>query len=193
MFGHSPILAVLMSICCASVQAQTAGGDHDTIRTVAEALTISKVEHMAGDGVAGHVDLGGKRFDELYGSRHMYYPELDDKSGAISRMVMEDFSGGFSDPPSTSLYDFRRAPPAVVPISKLDIDDVRWQPGTVLLHAGDKWHTFANVLQVKKHENNGDRGLCVRRNGGDGQGVGESMDRRLQRGRGDCFHIDDRP
>lgn len=133
-----------MSICCASVQAQTAGGDHDTIRTVAGALTISKVEHMAGDGVAGHVDLGGKRFDELYGSRHMYYPELDDKSGAISRMVMEDFSGGFSDPPSTSLYDFRRTPPAAVPISsKLDIDDVRWQPGTVLLHAGDKWYTFA--------------------------------------------------
>lgn len=112
---------------------------------MAGVLSISKVGHVANDGATYHVVLDGKHFDELYGSRHMYYPVLDDKSGAISRMVMEDFSGGFSDPPSTSLYDFRRAPPAVVPISsKLDIDDVRWQPGTVLLHAGDKWYTFAN-------------------------------------------------
>ncbi|KVT46441.1 hypothetical protein WL80_10810 [Burkholderia ubonensis] len=153
MFGHSPILAVLMSICCAGVQARTAGGDQDAIRTVAGVLTISKVGHVANDGATYHVVLDGKHFDELYGSRHMYYPEPDDKSGAISRMVMEDFSEGFSDPPFVSLYEFRRTPPAVLPISSnLDIDDVRWQPGKMLLHAGDKWYTFANgKLSLTRH------------------------------------------
>ncbi|WP_232458700.1 hypothetical protein [Burkholderia ubonensis] len=140
-----PILAVLMSVCCTGVQAQTAGGDHDTIHTMADALTISKVRHVASDGVMYRVYLDGKQFDELYGPRHMYYSEPDGESGATSRIMMEDFSGGFSDPPSVSLYDFRRTPPAVLPISsKLDIDDVRWQPGKVLLHAGDKWYTFAD-------------------------------------------------
>ncbi|WP_156954266.1 hypothetical protein [Paraburkholderia acidipaludis] len=42
----------------------------------------------------------------------------------------EDFVGGFSEPPSLSMYDFRTQPPVVLSISNaLDLNAVRWTDG----------------------------------------------------------------
>lgn len=127
-------VVVLMTVCCINVKAQTSGGDHDTIRTVAGTLQISKIARPGSDGVTFNVELDGKQFDHLYGSRYVYYPDSKEQNKAVSRLIVEDFSGRFSDPPVISLYDFRQKPAAVLPVSdKLDIDDVRWLPGCVLL------------------------------------------------------------
>lgn len=138
-------IAVLIAVCCISAEAQTSGGDHDTIRTIAGTLQISKTVRPGSDGVTFNVELDGQRFDQLYGSRYVYYLDSKQQDKAVSRVVVEDFIGGFSDPPSVSLYDFRQKPAAVLPITdRLDIDDVQWLPGRVLLSAGGKWFAFAN-------------------------------------------------
>ncbi|MCA8205364.1 hypothetical protein LGM71_30475 [Burkholderia sp. AU33545] len=145
-------VVVLMTVCCINVKAQTSGGDHDTIRTVAGTLQISKIARPGSDDVTFNVELDGKQFDHLYGSRYVYYPDSKEQDKAVSRLIVEDFSGGFSDPPVISLYDFRQKPAAVLPVSdKLDIDDVRWLPGRVLLSVGGKWFAFANGKLVAVH------------------------------------------
>ncbi|WP_230938210.1 hypothetical protein [Burkholderia territorii] len=138
-------VVMLMTICCLNVKAQTSGGDHDTIRTVAGTLQISKIVRPGSDGITFNVELDGKQFDHLYGERYAYYPDSKEQDKVVSRLIVEDFSGGFSDPPAVSLYDFRQKPAAVWPVSdKLDIDDVRWLPNRVLLRVGGKWFAFAN-------------------------------------------------
>lgn len=101
-------VVALMALCCITVKAQTFGGDHDTVRTIAGTLQISKIVRPGSDGVTFDVELDGKPFDQLYGSRYVYYPDSKDQDKAVSRMIMEDFSGGFSDPPTVSIYDFRQ-------------------------------------------------------------------------------------
>ncbi|AIO77331.1 TPA: hypothetical protein QDC51_001527 [Burkholderia multivorans] len=138
-------VVALMALCCITVKAQTFGGDHDTVRTIAATLQISKIVRPGSDGVTFDVELDGKPFDQLYGSRYVYYPDSKDQDKAVSRMIMEDFSGGFSDPPTVSLYDFRQKSAAVLPISdKLDVQDIRWLPNRVLLSVEGRWFAFAN-------------------------------------------------
>ncbi|KWE78955.1 hypothetical protein [Burkholderia territorii] len=145
-------VAALIMVCCINVQAQTADGDHDTIHTGAGTLQISKIARPGSDGVTFNVELDGKQFDHLYGSRYVYYPDSAKQDKAISRLIVEDFNGGFSDPPVVSLYDFRQKPAAVLPVSdKLDIDDVRWLPSRVLLSVGGKWLVFANGKLMPVH------------------------------------------
>ncbi|WP_321952661.1 hypothetical protein [Paraburkholderia bannensis] len=137
-------VTLILSLCCAASHAQTSGGDHDSIQTVAGELAISKVARVQADGVTYNATLNGARFDQLYGSHYTWYSDAADSHAPASRIVIEDFSGGFSDAPSVSLYDFRKKPPVVQAVSdKLDVDDVRWTDSAVLINANDKWYAFS--------------------------------------------------
>jgi hypothetical protein len=141
----SSCVALILSVCCMSAYAQTSGGDHDSIQTVAGTLEINKVARAQADGVTFNASLNGAHFDQLYGSHYTYYIDSDETDKPANRVVVEDFSGGFSDPPSVSLYDFRKKPAVALPISdKLDVDDVSWSNNAVLISADGKWYSFSN-------------------------------------------------
>ncbi|MFM0497832.1 hypothetical protein [Paraburkholderia caledonica] len=138
------LIGLFLSLCCAGSYAQTDGGDRDSIQTVAGTLSIVKVEHVKTDGVTFTASLNGAQFDQLYGSHYTYYTDSIGADKPATRVVVEDFIGGFSDTPSVSLYDFRKRPPVALPISnKLDVDDVRWSDSAVLLSANGTWYSFS--------------------------------------------------
>lgn len=137
------LIGLFLSFCCAGTYAQTDGGDHDSIQTTAGTLAIDKVEHVKTDGVTFNASLNGAQFDQLYGSHYTYYTDSTGVDKPATRVVVQDFIGGFSDTPSVSLYDLGKKPPVALPISnKLDVDDVRWTDSAVLLSANGKWYSF---------------------------------------------------
>jgi hypothetical protein len=138
------LIGLFLSFCCAGSYAQTDGGDRDSIQTVAGTLSIVKVEHVKTDGVTFNASLNGAPFDQLYGSHYTYYTDSTGADKPATRIVVEDFIGGFSDTPSVSLYDLRKKLPVVLPITnKLDVDDIRWSDSAVLLSANGSWYTFS--------------------------------------------------
>jgi hypothetical protein len=83
-------------------------------------------------------------FDRLYGSHYVYYTDSTAESKLASRIVVEDFVGGFSDAPLVVLYDLRKQPPVALPVSdKLAIDDLRWTPGSVVISVDGQWFAFS--------------------------------------------------
>ncbi|WP_322049451.1 hypothetical protein [Paraburkholderia sp. J67] len=138
------LIGSFLSFFCAASYAQTDGGGRDTIQTVAGTLSIVKVEHMKTDGITFNASLNGAPFDQLYGSHYTYYTDSNGADKPATRIVVEDFIGGFSDTPSLSLYDLRKKPVVVLPISnKLDVDDIRWSDSAVLLSANGSWYSFS--------------------------------------------------
>ncbi|SDQ19314.1 hypothetical protein SAMN05443245_0310 [Paraburkholderia fungorum] len=147
------LIGLFLSFCCAGSYAQTDGGDHESIQTAAGTLSIVKVEHIKADGVTFNASLDGAKFDQLYGSRYTYYTDSAGADSPATRVVVQDFIGGFSDTSSVSLYDFRRKPPVALPISgKLDVDDVRWTDSAVLLSANGKWYSFSRNKLSRSHD-----------------------------------------
>lgn len=143
MFKLSLVILILTAWCAGSY-AQTSGGDHDTIQTVAGALSVTKVQRVQKDGATFNATLNGANFDQLYGSHYVYYTDSDGTAKPATRIVLEDFVGGFSDLPSLTLYDFRKSPPVALPISdKLDLENVRWTDSSVLLSADGKLYLFS--------------------------------------------------
>lgn len=125
--------------------AQISGMDHDAIQTTAGVVSISKVGKAHADGVTFNVTFEGAHFDQLYGSRYGYFTDGDTAHKPAGRIIIEDFVGGFSEPPSVSMYDFRKRPPVVFSIrNALDLDEVRWTDDNVFLSAAGKWYTFAH-------------------------------------------------
>jgi len=117
--------------------------DSGTIRTVAGPLTIEKNASTRTDAVTFRVLLGGRDFDKLYGLNPIYYPDSGMSDGLNGRMLMEDFVGGASATPVILMYDFREKPPQILQITdKLDVDEVRWRPGGVLLDANHQWYIY---------------------------------------------------
>jgi len=152
------LVTVLLAVYCAGTYAQTSGGDHNTIQTVAGTLSVSKVQRVQKDGITFNASLNGTNFDQLYGSHYTYYTDADRTNKPAARIVLEDFIGGFSDLPSVMLYDFRKIPPVALPISdKLDIDDIRWTDSSVLLSADGNWYSFSGnrLSRVKAPEKAG--------------------------------------
>jgi len=136
--------AALLVLCCANVFGQTDGGDRQSISTVSGTLLIVKLPVTARDGANFDATLNGKPFDRLYGSHYVYYTDSTAEGKLASRIVVEDFVGGFADAPSVVLYDLRKQPAATLPVSdKLPIDDLRWTPGSVLIGADGQWFAFA--------------------------------------------------
>jgi hypothetical protein len=136
--------AALLVLCCANVFGQTDGGDRQSISTVSGTLLIVKLPVTARDGANFDATLNGKPFDRLYGSHYVYYTDSTAESKPASRIVVEDFVGGFSDAPSVVLYDLRKQPPVALPVSdKLAIDDLRWTPGSVVISVDGQWFAFS--------------------------------------------------
>jgi len=132
----------LFFLLCANVFAQTSGGDINEFKTIAGTLTITKTDHAGVDSATFNVNLNGHEFDQLYGAHYLYY-EDDKNPGGASRVLIEDFVGGFSDTPLVLLYDFRGKTPNVSHVSdQLDVDDVRWTSNAVFLSANGKWYRF---------------------------------------------------
>ncbi|WP_223217450.1 hypothetical protein [Paraburkholderia phenoliruptrix] len=124
--------AVLLALCCASAFAQADGGDTQSISTVSGTLLIVKLPVRARDGATFNATLNGKSFDRLYGSHYVYYTDSTAEAKPVSRVVVEDFVGGFSDAPSVVLYHLRKQPAVGLPVSdKLAIDDLRWTPSSL--------------------------------------------------------------
>lgn len=135
-------ITIWLLIFCTSAFAQTSGEDVNEIKTIIGTLSIVKAQHVAADNVTFHVKLNGREFDQLYGSRYTYY---EDSKDAATRIIVEDFTGGFSDPPSVMLYDFRGKNPDILNVSdRLDVDGVRWTSNTVFLSKNGKWYKFYN-------------------------------------------------
>ena len=125
--------------------AQVSGTDHDAIQTTAGVVSISKTGKAQADGVTFNVTLRGTHFDQLYGSRYAYFTDGDTAHKPADRIIIEDFVGGFSEPPSVSMYDFRKPQPVVLSIGNaLDLDEVRWTNDNVFLSASGEWYTFAH-------------------------------------------------
>ncbi|MFM0184083.1 hypothetical protein PQR52_36830 [Paraburkholderia aspalathi] len=125
--------------------AQVSGMDRDAIQTTAGVVSISKVGKARADGVTFNVTFEGAHFDQLYGSRYGYFTDGDTTHNPAGRIIIEDFVGGFSEPPSVSMYDFRKQPPVVLSISNaLDLDEVSWTGDNVFLSAAGKWYVFAH-------------------------------------------------
>jgi hypothetical protein len=136
------LLAICFLVSCISAFAQTSGGNFNEIKTVVGILSIDKVNHVGADGVTFQVKLNGREFDQLYGSHYTYY-EDSENHGGTTRLIVEDFVGGFSDTPSVLLYDFRQKAPNILHVSDhLDVDGVRWTSSAVFLSANGKWYKF---------------------------------------------------
>ncbi|WP_243843975.1 hypothetical protein [Paraburkholderia caballeronis] len=137
-------ISIWLFILCVSAFSQTSGGDTEEIKTIAGTLTINKAPHAEADSATFHVKLNGREFDQLYGPRYTYYEDSKDTVGA-TRIIVEDFAGGFSDPPSVMLYDFRKKNPDISNVSgHLDVDGVKWTSKAVFLSENGKWYKFFN-------------------------------------------------
>ncbi|MDP9651642.1 hypothetical protein [Paraburkholderia caledonica] len=137
-------ITVLLALCCANAFAQADGGDRQSISTVSGTLLIVKLPVPARDGANFNATLNGKPFDRLYGSRYVYYTDSTAEDKPASRIVVEDFVGGFSDAPSVVLYDLRKQPAVALPVSdKLAIDDLRWTASSVVIDADGRWFAFS--------------------------------------------------
>ena len=135
---------MLLALCCANVSAQVDGGNRQSISTVSGTPVIVKLPVTAADGATFDATLNGKPFERLYGSHYVYYTDSTAEDKPASRIVVEDFIGGFSDAPSVVLYDFRKQPAVALPVSdKLAIDDVRWTPSSVVIGADGRWFEFS--------------------------------------------------
>lgn len=146
------LVALTLSAWWAYCPAQTAGGNIDTVQTVAGPLVISKVDRVGADSVTYTVRLAGHDFDKLYGMRYAYYTESGSSDEPNARVLMEDFIGGAADTPAITLYDFGKKRPEVVQITdKLDVEDVRWKPGAVLLQADDQWYEYKRGKLSRLH------------------------------------------
>lgn len=136
--------AMLFVLCCATVFAQADGADRQSISTVSGTLLIVKLPVMARDAANFNVTLNGKPFERLYGSHYVYYTDSTAEDKRASRIVVEDFIGGFSEAPSVVLYDLRKQPAVALPVSdKLAIDDLRWTPSSVVIGADGQWFAFS--------------------------------------------------
>lgn len=125
--------------------AQVSGTDPDAIQTTAGVVSISNVGKARADDVTFNVTFEGAYFDQLYGSRYAYFTDGDTAHKPADCIIIEDFVGGFSEPPAVSMYDFRKPPPVVFPISStLGLDEVRWADDNAFLSAAGKWYTFAH-------------------------------------------------
>lgn len=139
-----PWFAMLFVLCCAKVFAQADGADRQSISTVCGTLLIVKLPGTAQDGATFNATLNGKPFDRFYGSHYVYYTDSTAEDKPASRVVVEDFIGGFSDAPSVVLYDLRKQPAVALPVSdKLAIDDLRWTPSSVVIGADGQWFAFS--------------------------------------------------
>jgi hypothetical protein len=136
------LITIWLLIFCTNAFAQTSGEDVNEIKTIVDTLSIIKAQHVTADNVTFHAKLNGREFDHLYGSRYTYY---EDSKDAVARIIVEDFTGGFSDPPSVMLYDFRRKTPDILNVGdRLDVDGVRWTSNAVFLSENGKWYKFYN-------------------------------------------------
>lgn len=137
------LIGILFFILCTNIFAQTSGSDQNKIKTIAGTLAIEKIGHAArANGITFEVNLNSQKFDRLYGSHYSYYEDHANSDGA-TRILMEDFVGGFSDMPSIFIYDFRGKAPNISHVSdQLDVDDVRWTSSAVFLSANGKWYRF---------------------------------------------------
>lgn len=107
------VIALTCLALNAAAFAQTKGTGHDRFQTDAGSLVVSRVGSASGHGATYSVSLNGKAFDQLYGLQYLYYLDQESTDAKVGRMLVEDFIGGFSDPPAVTLYDFRKSPPVV--------------------------------------------------------------------------------
>ncbi|MBP0591011.1 hypothetical protein J8I87_15085 [Paraburkholderia sp. LEh10] len=144
------VLFVCLTMSFSCLFAQTSGSSGESIATAAGFLTITKLNSSKpGDGGAFAVRLNGKDFDVLYGVKYVYFADV--KKEVASRIIVEDYIGGFSTPPVLLLYDFLGKTPRVFNVSdSLDVAQVCWSTKSVFLQSNDRWYEFRGTHLVRR-------------------------------------------
>lgn len=133
-------LLVALAVWCTHSIARVSGSDNEKFNIAAGQLAISKIDpKISKNNATFSVSINNENFDFLYGVKYVYFEERN--KNLMSRMIIEDYIGGFSQPPAVIFYDFTKKVPEILSISdSLDIEEVCWNNTPLLIDSGSNWY-----------------------------------------------------